>query len=179
MLSRDLVCESKDDNACGFCGRRLRRPSGVGNALSTTVQSTPNATRAFSMPRFDLHLSHLPSATGHNSISCPHVSQTHASWAGIGAGIGSPSRAKPAVRSGMFFRVIGELHSGHGSDRFSSELDTWAHFTRRLPRSAVIVDCASGARSGRLDDQGARLLDQRSSPVASLPLLSGAGQETL
>ena len=49
--SRDLVYESKDDDACGFCGRRLRRPSGVVNALSTTVQSPPNAARAFSTPR--------------------------------------------------------------------------------------------------------------------------------
>ena len=49
--SRGLVYESKDDDACGFCGRRLRRPSGVANALSTAVQSPPNAARAFSTPR--------------------------------------------------------------------------------------------------------------------------------
>ena len=36
--TRDLVFESTDESACGSCGRRVRRPKGVGNAPSLTVQ---------------------------------------------------------------------------------------------------------------------------------------------
>ena len=50
--SGDLVYESKDDDACWFCGRRLRRPSGVVNLRDPLIlQYEPNRKQVLSEDR--------------------------------------------------------------------------------------------------------------------------------
>ena len=61
--TRDVVFESMDEDACGACGRRLRRPRCCGKRAFGDRSVAPNASRAFSTSP--------AGSTGRSDPTCP------------------------------------------------------------------------------------------------------------